>query len=82
MTLKTNAFLAGLRAGRPQLGLWVSLCSPFAAEAVAGSGFDWMLLDMEHSPNDLTTVMGQLQVLESYPTTAIVRPDWNDAVLV
>lgn len=82
MTLKTNAFLAGLRAGRPQLGIWISLCSPFAAEVVAGAGFDWALIDMEHSPNDLTSVLGQLQVFESYPTTAIVRPDWNDPVLV
>lgn len=77
-----NAFLAGLRAGKPQLGIWVSLASPFAAEVVAGAGFDWAVVDMEHSPNDLNSVMGQLQVFESYPTTALVRPEWNDAVLV
>ena len=77
-----NKFLAGLRAGKPQLGIWVSLASPFAAEVVAGAGFDWALIDMEHSPNDLTSVMGQLQVFASYPTTALVRPEWNDAVLV
>ena len=82
MKLKTNAFLAGLRAGKPQLGIWISLCSPFAAEVGAGAGFDWALIDMEHSPNDLTSVLGQLQVFEGYPTTAIVRPDWNDPVLV
>ena len=77
-----NKFLAGLRAGKPQLGIWVSLASPFAAEVVAGAGFDWALIDMEHSPNDLTSVMGQLQVFASYPTTALVRPEWNDPVLV
>ena len=77
-----NPFLAALRAGKQQLGIWISLSSPFAAEVVAGAGFDWALIDMEHSPNDLTSVMGQLQVFASYPTTALVRPEWNDAVLV
>lgn len=82
MKLANNPFLAALRAGRPQIGIWISLCSPFAAEAVAGAGFDWALIDMEHSPNDMTSVLGQLQVFASYDTTAIVRPDWNDAVQV
>ncbi len=82
MNLKPNPFLAALRARRPQLGIWVSLASPFAAEVVAGAGFDWALIDMEHSPNDLTSVLGQLQVFASFPTTALVRPEWNDAVLV
>ena len=82
MNLTPNPFLSGLRAGRPQLGIWISLCSPFAAEIVAGAGFDWALIDMEHAPNDMTTVLGQLQVLAGFKTTAIVRPDWNDAVKV
>ena len=82
MNLAPNPFLAGLRAGRPQLGIWISLCSPFAAEVVAGAGFDWALIDMEHAPNDMTSVLGQLQVFAGYPTMAIVRPDWNDAVKV
>ncbi|MGV8986793.1 MAG: HpcH/HpaI aldolase family protein [Cypionkella sp.] len=78
-----NLFLAALRAGKPQLGIWIGLASPFAAEIVAGAGFDWALVDMEHSPNDLNSVMGQLQVFAGYPaTTALVRPQWNDAVLV
>jgi 4-hydroxy-2-oxoheptanedioate aldolase len=82
MKLPTNPFLAAIRQGKPQIGLWVSLSSPFAAEAVAGAGFDWALIDMEHSPNDLNTVMGQLQVFAAYDTTPIVRPEWNDPVLV
>ena len=77
-----NRFLAAIRAGKPQLGIWISLSSPFAAEVMAGAGFDWALIDLEHSPNDLTSVMGQLQVFASYSTTALVRPEWNDAVLV
>ena len=82
MNLKPNQFLAGLRARRPQLGIWVSLASPYAAEIVAGAGFDWALIDLEHSPNDLTSVMGQLQAFERFATTALVRPEWNCAVLV
>lgn len=82
MQLPTNRFLAALRGGEPQIGLWLSLSSAFTTEAVAGSGFDWMLIDTEHSPNDLNSVMAQLQVLAAHPVTPIVRPDWNDPVLV
>lgn len=82
MNVKPNAFLAALRAGKPQLGVWVGLASPFAAEIVAGAGFDWAMIDMEHSPNDLNSTLGQLQAFAAYDTTAMVRPEWNDAVLV
>jgi 4-hydroxy-2-oxoheptanedioate aldolase len=82
MNLASNPFLAAIKAGRPQIGLWLSLSSNFAAEAVAGAGFDWVLVDMEHSPNDLQSVMAQLQVFAAYDTTAIVRPDWSDPVKV
>jgi 4-hydroxy-2-oxoheptanedioate aldolase len=82
MQLARNRFLAGLREGKQQIGIWVSLSDNFAAEIVAGAGFDWALLDTEHSPNDLRSVLGQLQAFAAYATTAIVRPDWNDAVKV
>ncbi len=82
MTLPRNDFLAAIRAGRPQIGIWVSLASNFAAEVVAGAGFDWALIDMEHSPGELTQVLGQLQAFAPFPTTALVRPDWNDAIKV
>jgi 4-hydroxy-2-oxoheptanedioate aldolase len=51
-------------------------------EVIAGSGFDWLLLDTEHSPNDLENVVTQLQAASAYPTTTIVRPAWNDMVLI
>ena len=82
MKLPPNRFLAGLREGRPQIGMWLSLSSGFAAEAVAGAGFDWLLIDTEHSPNDIRSVMTQLQVLAAHEVTPIIRPDWNDPVLV
>ena len=82
MNVQPNKFLAALRAGTPQIGVWVGLSSPFAAEIIAGAGFDWAMVDMEHSPNDLTSVLGQLQAFAGYDTTAMVRPEWNDPVLV
>ncbi|MGF7053947.1 4-hydroxy-2-oxoheptanedioate aldolase [Bosea sp. OAE752] len=82
MNLPSNRFLASIRSGQPQIGLWLSLASGYATEAVAGAGFDWLLIDTEHSPNDLGSVLTQLQVLAAHPVTPIVRPDWNDPVLV
>lgn len=82
MLYPDNSFTHSLRAGQKQLGLWISLCSPFAAEVTAPSGFDWALIDMEHTPNDYLTVMGQLQAFAATQTTPIVRPEWNDAVMV
>ena len=82
MKLPSNRFLAAIRSGQPQIGLWLSLASPYATEAVAGAGFDWLLIDGEHSPNDLASVMSQLQVLAAHPVTTIVRPEWNDTMLV
>lgn len=82
MQLPINHFKRALRAGRQQLGLWVTLSNAYSAEIVAGSGFDWLLLDTEHSPNDVTTVLGQLQAIAPYPTMPVVRPAWNDTVLI
>jgi 4-hydroxy-2-oxoheptanedioate aldolase len=82
MELPQNPFKKAIAAGRQQVGLWVSLASPYSTEIVAGSGFDWLLLDGEHSPNDPTTILPQLQAAAPYPVTPIVRPAWNDKVLV
>ena len=82
MDLPTNHFKRAIRAGKQQIGLWVSLADPYCAEVVAGSGFDWLLIDAEHSPNDPLTVLAQLQAAAPYPVTPIVRPAWNDKVLI
>ena len=82
MDLPANAFKKALREGRQQLGLWVSLASPYSTEIVAGSGFDWLLIDGEHSPNDPTTVLPQLQAAAPYDVSCVVRPAWNDKVLI
>jgi 4-hydroxy-2-oxoheptanedioate aldolase len=82
MKLPVNHFKAALREGRQQIGLWCSLPGSYAAEAVAGSGYDWLLFDTEHSPGDPLTVLAQLQAVAPYDVTAIVRPASNDAVLI
>jgi 4-hydroxy-2-oxoheptanedioate aldolase len=82
MELPVNAFKRALKAGKIQIGLWCSLSSHYATELVAGSGFDWILLDTEHSPNDLESVLTQLQAAAPYPTHAVVRVPWNDMVTI
>ena len=82
MQLPPNNFKKAILAGRQQIGLWVSLASPYSAEIVAGSGFDWLLIDGEHSPNDPTTILPQLQAVAAYPVAPIIRPAWNDKVLI
>jgi 4-hydroxy-2-oxoheptanedioate aldolase len=80
--IPTNSFKRALKAGTPQIGLWCSLSSSFAVEVVAGAGFDWLLLDTEHSPNELPMVVTQLQAVAPYPTHAVVRVPWNDMVTI
>ena len=82
MDLPVNHFKRALAAGRSQIGLWCSLSSHYAIEAVAGAGFDWLLLDMEHSPNDLESLVAQLQAAAAYPTSSVVRVPWNDKVMI
>jgi len=82
MKLASNPFTKALKAQDKQIGLWVSLANNFAAEVTAHSGYDWALVDMEHSPNDYFSVLGQLQAFAPSETTAIVRPEWNDPVIV
>jgi 4-hydroxy-2-oxoheptanedioate aldolase len=76
-----NAFKHALAAGKLQIGLWSSLASNVAAEIISDSGFDWILLDTEHSPNEIPGLVSQLQALRGGTATPIVRPAWNDAVL-
>jgi 4-hydroxy-2-oxoheptanedioate aldolase len=77
-----NRFKAALGEGQSQIGLWCALSTAFGAEVVAGAGFDWVLLDTEHSPGDVLTVLAQLQALSGYKVQAVVRPASNDPVLV
>jgi len=80
--LPENKFLSAVRRHEKQVGLWVSLSSPLAAEVIAPTGYDWVMIDMEHTPNDYFSVMGQLQVFAATKTAPIVRPEWNNPVAV
>ena len=77
-----NSFKAALKAGRPQIGLWLGLSSSYSAELLAGAGFDWLLIDGEHAPNNVQTVLTQLQAIAPYPSQPVVRPSWNDPVQI
>ena len=69
-------------ATRPLAGIWVCSGSPLVAEICAGSGMDWVLIDMEHSPNGLESVLGQLQAVAAYPVTPLVRVPIGDVVTI
>jgi 2-keto-3-deoxy-L-rhamnonate aldolase RhmA len=77
-----NAFKHAIAAGKLQIGLWCSLCSNIAADIVSDSGFDWLLLDTEHSPNEIPDLLAQLQAVRGGTATPIIRPAWNDPVLI
>ena len=80
--MMNNAFKDALKAGRPQIGLWLGLTSSYSAELLAGAGFDWLLIDGEHAPNNVQTVLTQLQAIAPYPSQPVVRPSWNDPVQI
>ena len=82
MNLPENSFKRALRAGRPQIGLWSSLSSNYTVEVIAGAGFDWILLDSEHSPADIENLLTQLQAAAPYPSHPVVRIPWNDMVTI
>lgn len=76
MTLKQT-----LASGEPQYGLWLGLANAYTAEVCAGSGADWVLVDGEHAPNTLTTVLGQLQALRGRVAAMVRTPDQDPTVL-
>lgn len=83
MPAPTNTFKQALKQGdTAQIGLWLGLANSYTAELLAGAGFDWLLIDAEHAPNDLQTILGQLQAIAPYPSHPIVRPPWPDAVRI
>jgi 4-hydroxy-2-oxoheptanedioate aldolase len=81
MKTPPNRFKRSLNQ-RQQIGMFSTLGSPMLAELLAGCGFDWILLDTEHSPNDMPEVIAQLQAMSAFEVSPIVRPAWSDMVLV
>ncbi len=77
-----NEFKRALARRELQIGLWSTLCSNIGAEIVAHSGFDWVLLDTEHSPNEPPDLVSQLQAMGRGTASPVVRAAWNDTVLI
>lgn len=73
MPASKNSFLAALRENRLQIGLWLALADAYSAEAVGGAGFDWLVIDGEHAPNDLPRMLAQLQALANSASSPVVR---------
>jgi 4-hydroxy-2-oxoheptanedioate aldolase len=82
MELPINGFKQALREGRPQIGLWVGLADSYVAELLAGVGFDCLVIDAEHAPNDPRSVLLQLQAMAPYRAHPIVRPVCGSVELI
>ena len=82
MDLPVNHFKSAIKSGKAQIGLWCSFPTYQTVEVVAGSGFDWLLLDMEHSPNDIGSLNAQVIAAQGGTASAITRVQWNDMVMI
>lgn len=80
--LARNALKQALSHCQRQVGLWSSLASPIAAEILAGAGFDWIVIDGEHAPNDIPSLLAQLQAMRRGTAEPVFRVPWNDAVTI
>ncbi len=77
-----NPFKAALAERRPQIGLWLSMAEPYLAEVAATAGYDWLLIDGEHAPNDLRAMLAAQQAIAPYPSQSVVRVPHGDAALI
>ncbi len=77
-----NSFKQRLRANDRLIGCWCSLANPITTEVLGLAGFDWLLLDAEHSPNDVLTLIPQLMALKDSVSTPVVRPPANEPVII
>ncbi|MDD1012738.1 4-hydroxy-2-oxoheptanedioate aldolase [Pseudomonas rubra] len=82
MDMPVNRFKQRLQRGEAQIGLWLGLAEPYCAELAANAGFDWLLIDGEHAPNDLRGMLGQLQAIAPYTAQAVIRPVIGDTALI
>lgn len=82
MDMPINTFKQRLQSGEAQIGLWLGLADPYCAELAANAGFDWLLIDGEHAPNDLRGLLGQLQAVAPYPSQPVIRPVIGDTALI
>lgn len=77
-----NILKEKLKTGRKTIGAWVQLASPLTSEILSSAGFDWLMLDMEHAPGDILTLISQIQAMKGSASTPLVRAPWNDFVAI
>ena len=77
-----NPFKAALANGQRQIGFWLSMADAYLAEVSATAGFEWLLIDAEHAPNDVRSILAQLQAVAPYSAEAVVRPVNGDPALL
>ena len=77
-----NVFKQALSTFQRQIGLWSGLSSPIAAEIIASAGFDWIVIDGEHAPNDIPSLLAQLQAMRGGTAEPVFRVPWNDPVII
>jgi 2-dehydro-3-deoxyglucarate aldolase len=77
-----NKFKAALAAHQVQIGCWCALASPISTEVLGLAGFDWLVLDGEHAPNDVSTLIPQLMALKGSSSAQVVRVPTNEPVII
>ncbi|HWU60977.1 MAG TPA: 4-hydroxy-2-oxoheptanedioate aldolase [Ensifer sp.] len=82
MPAPTNTFRKALKEKRAQIGFWQALANPYTVEISAGAGFDWLLLDAEHAPNDIPLLVAQLQAMNGSASHAVIRPPVGETHLI
>ena len=82
MPAPKNLFKQALKEGLTQIGLWQALANPYTVEICAGAGYDWLLLDAEHAPNDIPLLVSQLQAMKGSPSHAVIRPPIGETFIV
>ena len=82
MPAPTNSFKQALKEKRTQIGFWQALASPYTVEISAGAGYDWLLLDAEHAPNDIPLLVAQLQAIKGSQSHAVIRPPIGKTFIV
>ena len=82
MEIRKNIFKKKIKNLDKQIGIWSCLSNNTVAEILSVVGFDWIVIDMEHSPNDIQEVLTQLQIIQGFSSEPVVRVPWNEPVMV
>ncbi|PYE17018.1 2,4-dihydroxyhept-2-enedioate aldolase [Williamsia limnetica] len=79
---QSNTWNRQIHGDRAQIGMWIASGNAYSAEICAGAGLDWLMLDLEHVPNDIRSTLAQLQALAAYPVQVLVRPASGDPIAI